>query len=191
MICVPASSGLIRFRWQWCLSVFLASVTVFLGGCTKTVRVPDVVGLSEAEATEAITGAKLTVGAVTKETSTTVPAGKVISQDPKSGSSVAQGSAVNLVLSSGPPPVPVPDVVGMTQAEATAAITGAKLTVGTVTQDTSSTVPSGKVISQDPKSGSSVAQGSAVNLVLSLPPPPSNDPDAELHTHAEVTSAIT
>jgi eukaryotic-like serine/threonine-protein kinase len=55
----------------------------------------------------------------------------------------------------------------LTQATATTTITAAKLTVGTVTQQTGDTVAAGKVISQDPASGGSVVQGSPVNLVIS------------------------
>jgi beta-lactam-binding protein with PASTA domain len=43
--------------------------------------------------------------------------------------------------------VTVPNVEGLAQDAATAAITGAKVTVGTVTQQTSDTVATGKVIS--------------------------------------------
>jgi uncharacterized repeat protein (TIGR03803 family) len=71
---------------------------------------------------------------------------------------------------SGPPPVAVPNVVGMTQAAATTAITAAGLTVGTVTMQSSSTVASGDVISESPVAGASVANGSAVNLVISSGP---------------------
>jgi serine/threonine-protein kinase len=55
----------------------------------------------------------------------------------------------------------------LTQDAAATAITAAKLTVGTVTQQSSNTVAIGKVISQDPASGSSVTEGSPVNLVIS------------------------
>ena len=124
------------------------------------VTVPNVEGMTQAAATAAIAGAKLTVGTVNA-------AGKVISQDPAKGSSVVQGSSVNLMISSEPQMVAVPNVEGMTQDAATTAITEAKLTVGTVTQQTSNTVAAGKVISQDPASGGSVVQSSPVNLVIS------------------------
>jgi len=75
-----------------------------------------------------------------------------------------------LALSSGPPTVTVPDVKGLAQDAATTAITGAKLIVGTVTQQSDNTVATGNVISQDPASGNSVAQGSPVNLVISSGP---------------------
>jgi hypothetical protein len=68
------------------------------------------------------------------------------------------------------PAVTVPKVVSMTQAAAAAAITGAGLVVGTMTQQASSTVPSGSVISESPTADSSVALGSAVNIVVSGDP---------------------
>ena len=70
-------------------------------------------------------------------------------------------------VSTGPPLVAVPNVVGQTQAAATIAITGAGLTVGTVTSQPSSTVAAGSVISESPAVGTSVSSGSAVNLVVS------------------------
>ena len=133
----------------------------------QMVTVPNVEGLTQAAATAAVTATNLTVGTITQQTSNTVVSGNVVSQDQPSGSSVAQGSAINLVISSGPEMVAVPNVEGLTQAVAAAAITAAKLTVGTVTQQTSNTVAPGKVISQDPASGGSVVQGSPINLVIS------------------------
>ena len=64
----------------------------------------------------------------------------------------------------------VPDVIGQTQAAATAAITGAGLLVGSVTTAGSLTFPAGDVISQNPVGGTSVAAGSSVDLVISTGP---------------------
>ena len=75
-------------------------------------------------------------------------------------------------ISTGPAPVVVPSVVNQTQAAATSALTGAGLTVGTITKSSSATVPSGSVISQTPIAGTSVAAGSAVALVISTGPAP-------------------
>ena len=131
------------------------------------VIVPGVVGQVQAAAEAALTGAGLTVGTVTTQPSDTGPSGTVISQNPISGASVTAGSAVDLVVSSGVASVIVPGFVGQVQAAAEAALTGAGLTVGTVSTQSSDTVPSGTVISQNPISGASVTTGSAVNLVVS------------------------
>ena len=133
----------------------------------STITVPNVVGDTQAVATSTITSAGLSVGTVTTQSSNTVPSGSVISQSPVGGTSVAPGSAVNLVISSGAANVTVPNVVGDTQAVAASTITGAGLIVGAVTTQSSSTVPSGSVISQSPVGGTSVVPGSAVNLVIS------------------------
>src|ERR1700676_4137726 len=166
MIFLAGRGWWIRLGWQWCLGTCLACAILFVSGCAK-MTVPNVEGLTQAAATTAITAAKLMVGTVTQQANNTVATGNVISQDPASGSSAEQGSPVSLVISSGPQMVTVPNVGGLTQAAATTAITGAKLIVGTVTQQTSNTVAAGKVISQDPANGSSVEQGSPVNLVIS------------------------
>src|SRR5437588_6962259 len=160
------------------------------------VAVPNVVGQTQAAATSALSAAALTVGTVTQQSSTTVASGNVISESPAAGTSVAKGSAVNLVVSSGAPaptPVAVPNVVGETQAAATSAISAAALTVGAVTQQSSTTVASGSVISESPAAGTSVAKGSAVNLVVSSGAPAPGQvavPNVVGETEAAATSAI-
>ena len=179
-----------RTGWHWCLGACLAGAILFVSGCAK-VAVPNVEGLTQEAAATAIAGAKLKVGALTQQTSNTVTFGKVISQDPASGSSVAEGSQVNLVISSGPQMVAVPTVEGLTQDAATTTITGAKLKLGTITQQTSNTVVAGKVIGQDPASGSSVAEGSPVNLVISSGPRMVAVPKVEGLTQDAATTTIT
>jgi len=144
------------------------TLTVSSGPCNAIV--PDVVGQPQAAAEAAIDAAGLALGTVTTQCDDTVPAGSVISQTPAGGTPVTLGSAVDLVVSSGPCPVPVPDVTGQTESAAAAAITGAGLAVGTVTTQCSDTVPAGSVISQNPVAGTSVESGSAVDLVISSGP---------------------
>jgi hypothetical protein len=72
-------------------------------GSSSAVAVPNVVGSTQAAATTSITGAGLTVGTVTSQSSTTVASGDVISENPAAGASVASGSAVALVVSTGAP----------------------------------------------------------------------------------------
>src|SRR5262249_52828062 len=119
-------------------------------------------------AVAAITAAGLMVG-TTFQRSVTVPAGIVIAQFPGALSALAPGSTVRLIVSSGPLPVPLPNVVGQTQPAAVAALPAAALMVGTVTSQPSVTVPAGIVIAQVP-AGAAVAPGSPVNLVVSSAP---------------------
>jgi len=80
-------------------------------------------------------------------------------------------SNVNFALTNIAAPVMVPNVFDDTQSTATSAIMGADLMVGVVTQQTSTTVPLGDVISESPVAGTTVYTGSSVNLVVSSGPP--------------------
>jgi len=158
---------------------------------SASITVPNVVGLTQAAAQSAITGAGLTNGAVTNANSATVPAGSVISQSPAAGSAAASGASVSLVVSLGPALVTVPNVVNQTQAAAQSAITAAGLTNGAATSANSATVPAGSVISQNPAGGSSVAPGSSVSLVISLGPALVTVPNVVNQTQAAAQGAIT
>ncbi len=164
------------------------ALTVSMGA--ELVSVPDVVGdqRSVAELTLAVAG--LTVGTVSEQYSSTVPAGQVMSQSPSAGAQVAPGSAVNLVVSLGVQPVTVPNVVGTTQSAAASTLTSAGLTVGTVSEQYSSTIPAGQVMSQSPSAGAQVAPGSAVNLVVSLGTEKTKVPNVVGISHAAAQSAL-
>jgi beta-lactam-binding protein with PASTA domain len=144
-----------------------SAVNLVLSSGPATVKVPNVVNVTLATATSILNGVGLVVGTTTSQASSTVPSGSVISQNPAAGANAVAGSAVSLIISSGPLQVTVPSVVNDTVATATTVLTSAGLKVGTVTKQTSSTVAAGSVISQSPLAGTSVASGSAVGLVVS------------------------
>jgi hypothetical protein len=79
-----------------------SAVNLVVSTGSAQVAVPNVVGDTQAAATTAITGAGLVVGTVTTASSSTVASGNVISESPSAGTSVNSGSAVNLVVSTGP-----------------------------------------------------------------------------------------
>ncbi len=83
--------------------------------CRNVLRiVPSVEGMSQSEAEAALNDVGLLVGSVSEQFSDTVAAGCVISQSPVAGENAATGSAVDLVISSGPEPEPVPDITWVT-----------------------------------------------------------------------------
>jgi hypothetical protein len=86
--------------------------------------------------------------------------------------------------------VAVPTVVNLTQAAAQSAITGAGLTVGTITNANSAAVAAGSIISSNPTAGTSVAPGSAVALVVSLGPV-AGSPTVQLSVFSDGTGART
>lgn len=143
-------------------------LVISTGPAVTTVSVPNLIGLSQADATSAITDAELTLGTVTTENSDIVASGNVISQNPAAGQEVEFGATVDITVSLGPALVSVPDVLNQTQTEAEATITAAGLVMGTLTSENSDTVAADRVIRQDPIAGENVSPASAVDLVISL-----------------------
>jgi serine/threonine-protein kinase len=137
-----------------------------LGGSSK-VTVPPVTGQTEQAARLALNNANLEVGRVTRENSTTVESGKVISSDPAAGAKVSKNSQVDLVVSSGVKQVQVPQLEGLSQDAAQRQLTLAGLKVGQVTESNApSTSPPGTVLSANPTPGTMVADGASVNLTI-------------------------
>jgi len=139
------------------------------GPCPVITTVPDLSGMNQADAEDAISAAGLALGTVNTACSNTTAADRVASQSPAAGTSVTAASIVNITLSSGPCPVitTVPDLSGMNQADAENAITVVGLALGTVTTACSNTVAAGRISGQSPAVGTSVTAGTAVNIVLS------------------------
>lgn len=69
--------------------------------------------------------------------------------------------------STAPPKATVPSVVGMSQGQATRVLDAAALSVGSLEEAPSRTVPAGEVITESPAPGSVAARGAAVTLVVS------------------------
>jgi serine/threonine-protein kinase len=124
-----------------------------------------VVGKNENQARSLIGDAGLAVGSIDRENSDSVPAGKVISQDPGPDQYVNPETAVNLVISLGKPEVQVPFVVDMTKEEAKATLEEAGLEVRLQEED--SDEDQGTVIRTDPSQGQSVAAGTTVTVYFS------------------------
>ncbi|HPO14683.1 MAG TPA: PASTA domain-containing protein [Candidatus Hydrogenedentes bacterium] len=141
-------------------------IVVSLGVCYTPV--PNLIGLLQADAETAIAAANLLVGAITFEYNDETPAGKVISQDPIYGLIPECGTPVNLVISLGHCYTAVPDLIGLTQTEAEAALSAVGLVLGILTEEYSDTIPEGRIISQNPVVGFAADCGASINLMISL-----------------------
>lgn len=144
-------------------------VTVTLTVSKGQATLENLVGMTKSQAEKYLSdlGLNLEVTSTTNY-SDSIAEGSVISMDPQSGTVVYDGDTVALVISSGSnPELNLPNLTGMTQAEAEQAITDAGLTVGTVTEENSDDVDSGKVISSNPAGGSKVKKGDSISLVIS------------------------
>ncbi|MBC3185207.1 Stk1 family PASTA domain-containing Ser/Thr kinase [Corynebacterium sp. zg-331] len=102
-----------------------------------------------------------------REHSEDVPAGDVISVSPAPGTAVPTQSIVELTISKGPAPVPVPDLGGMNEDEAATALTKAGLKVGMVDWAYDAHRDYGAVSATVPDRGTEATRGDSVRLILS------------------------
>jgi eukaryotic-like serine/threonine-protein kinase len=141
---VPARSG--------------STITIDVSKGPEPVAIPSVAGETEGKATADLTGAGFKV-AISSDTadSPTVPSGSVVSYTPSG--TATPNTVVTLTLSSGPATKLVPNVKGMTVAQATAALQQAGFQVSvkgvTLLDD---------VFSQDPSGGNPAPTGSTVTI---------------------------
>ncbi|MFF9348660.1 Stk1 family PASTA domain-containing Ser/Thr kinase [Streptomyces sp. NPDC014734] len=130
-------------------------------------RVPSLLGQTEKDARQRLSDAGLDVKGVDRSYSDTVTRGTVISSDPDSGARIRRNDGVRLVVSRGPEIVRVPDVGGLSLADARHELEKAGLVPGMVTKDFDEETPRGDVIGTDPEAGTERHPDSAVALVVS------------------------
>jgi beta-lactam-binding protein with PASTA domain len=142
-----------------------------------TVTVPLLTGMREAEACAVLdqSGLKYSIGKILQPH---VENGIVLTQKPAAGTTVAFGTQVKLVVSmtkGGKAPVPqqttvVPDVTGKPEGAARAELKKADLDVGNITTEEVSAPgkSSNRILRQSPPAGTTVAKGSAVDIVIGI-----------------------
>ena len=165
--------------WPWWLAAALVLAALGLGAYLllqeNRTPVPDVVGREAAVAARMLERAGLQVQR-RNVASETVERGDVADQDPDAGQEVAEDSVVMISISTGPPRVEVPDVVGTSRQEAQAALKAADFRTR-VERRYSDTVVEDEVIATDPAAGTRAAKGSRVTLTVSRGVQPVAVPD--------------
>jgi eukaryotic-like serine/threonine-protein kinase len=135
----------------------------------EPVQVPDLIGKTVPRARELLRDADLRLGRVTRAYDEERPVGQVLEQSVKAKNDAPFRSEVDVVVSKGPEPKPVPRVTGRTQEEATALLQAEGFVVA-VTEEFSDEVSRGRVISQEPGRGTDLQPGATVSIVVSLGP---------------------
>lgn len=179
---VPARSGRRRRRWPVVLLVSLV-LAALAGGAVLLTRtpvhaVPAVVDRAENEAVSALRRFRFAVR-IEPVFSDDVAKGTVLGQKPSPGTRQAEGMAVVLTVSQGPTPTPVPDLAGLTLAQATARLAEVGHQLGAVTPRNDEEVAAGKVLEWSGK-GESPPKGAVINLVVSAGPEKRLVPDGLL-----------
>jgi len=168
--------------WPWLLGVGLVVAVLaalwLSGTFAGSVTVPDVTGLTLDEARGTLSDVGLELGDLSSgEAAAGTPEGTVIGQTPAAGEEVDEGSMVDLVVA-GAPDVVMPDLFGLSQADAEAAVGAAGLVVERVLSIYSNDVPAGQVADQTPAAGTTVPGGSMVTISVSAGPQASPSPGA-------------
>jgi beta-lactam-binding protein with PASTA domain len=192
---IAAPAGKPSRTWLWALLAVLAVLAVLAGAwffiAQARVTVPDVTRMPIAEAEAALSSAGLQMVVTGQVTSTELPAGVVVSENPAAGVKVRRGSEVGVTASTGKPTVAVPAVVGIEFKVASSTIASAGLVVGTVTQQNSTTFPADTVITQRPSAGQQLTAGSPVDLTVSAGQAKVTMPDVRGLSQTNATSKLT
>ena len=129
------------------------------------VKVPDVVGKQADVAKKLLEDSKLRVN-IAETYDANMPAGKVVSQTPEAGATVKEKRLVTIYVSKGGENIEMPDLRGLTKASAEAKLKKLGLKLGTVDEEYADE-DAGMVINQNPRAGSQIAKGQAVNITIS------------------------
>ena len=141
--------------------------SVAIGVCSPAatmVRVPNVIGQTQDQATATLKNAGLTAAPATTSDCNSTSNGNVVTQNPAGGASVGKGSSVTITVCAAATPVTVPNVIGQTQDQATATLSNAGLTAGPTTTSDCNSTSNGNVVTQNPAAGASVSKGSSVTI---------------------------
>lgn len=145
-----------------CLGAFLSYGDFW---SSKTVTVPNVVGMSQAQAEETLKAENLRVE-VAETFDESVEAGKVASQTPEAGKTVKENRLVTIYISKGGEEVTMPDLTGMSQSDAEEQLSKLKLKVGKIVLEYSDK-PKGTILKQSVAPNAKTTKGSSVDLVIS------------------------
>jgi eukaryotic-like serine/threonine-protein kinase len=138
-----------------------------LAGATARTTVPELRGLPRGGVQARARRLHLEPSFSTRHSGTA--AGIAIAQDPSAGARIADGSTVHVILSSGPPPVSVPSVVGEPSGSAESRLASAGLRYGVTLIAGPGSKP-GVVLGQTPAPAATVAHGSTVALNVAESP---------------------
>ena len=133
------------------------SVVVCLG--PESAAVPDLDGMTQEEAANALAPLGLHVGVVTHRQDSDAPRGTVIEQYPEQGEVLENGGTVDLTLSDQPLMRDVPNVLGKTLEETRQRLKEYDLQLGDVHYEYATGYDVGEVFRQSPESGTQLRQG--------------------------------
>jgi|GEM_PF-5711846 len=134
----------------------------------KQTTVPYMVGLNLADATSLAASRGLRLKVETSRHSAEAPLGGVMAQAVTAGTSLDEGSVIGVDVSDGPASIVMPGFFGRTMEESRILALEKSVKIARTAHTHHNTVPSGRVIAQNPPSGANL--GASVQLLVSLGP---------------------
>jgi serine/threonine-protein kinase len=147
------------------------SVDLVVSAGPAAIEIPDVSGTSSATAVLQLARAGFTNIETDSEFSPDVPEGFVIATNPASGQVIPKEATIIVIVSDGPEPVVLPDLMGKTENEARTQLNGLGLTMVVNSQTVEVPLASGlvgKVVEQSPGKGAEVEVGSQVTVKMGV-----------------------
>jgi serine/threonine-protein kinase len=166
-----------------------STVDVYVSSGSEETQVPPLIGQTLENAETLLAAAGLVVGEVTERPDAEFAEGVVVEQEPSSGL-IPVGSPVDLVVSTGPELVAIPELEGLTERDATAMLQDLGLRV-TVDDEFSNEVGEGLVIRSEPEAGVEAQTGDTVLLVVSQGPAPIETPNLTGLTQQQAEDLLT
>jgi len=141
-----------------------------ISGPGNKIAIPSLAGMSQTQAASTVAELGLKIGQIQEVFSEDVPKGKVITSNPPGGGRVEVAGEVLLIVSKGKDRIKVPELIGLTVEDATAALKSKNLKIGRVSEKYNYTLEAGLIIDGNPPSGSPVRKDSSVDLIISKGP---------------------
>jgi serine/threonine-protein kinase len=129
-------------------------------------KVPELVGLNAEQARAELRSLRLRGDRGDDVFSDDVEAGIIVQQSPPAGTTVERGSRVSFQVSKGPDLVTLPDLEGLTYAEAEEALLDAGFSIGDLLGTTEGTFVSLSIDGAEAEPGESFRRGTAVDLIF-------------------------
>ena len=200
---LTSRKGRRRRRWPWVVLVVLvllggggAGAALLVANRVPSHPLPDVIKNDRTRAEATLRALKFEVAVQEEFVDGTTP-GTVTDQAPKAGTdaggkplTLKEGGRVTLTVSKGPPPTPIPDLSGLSEAKAKAEIEKVGHVVDeSVTRPYHEEVPAGQVIDWSPK-GTSPPKGATVAITVSAGPQPRVVPGLAGRSYESAVAAL-
>ncbi len=165
------------------------TVALFVSSGPPLAEVPDVSGFTVADAQHALSNAKFKAHVSTRYDAK-APKDTVLEVRPAVGARAPEGSSIELVVSRGPAPIAVPQLVGLTLDAARALAGKSKFKINVDQQTSNDMIPKDTIVSQSTPGGANADPGSTIGVTVSTGPALVAVPDISGKSPADASALV-